>query len=378
MPQAETQSQKFLTAAISSRLTSILELFEDFKVALKHFQSGKSHRPEAGLSAVLRFVDEIQPSELDVLIDALKQLEAAQPTNQTSLQVKRINEAIASLEPVVRQKVSDVLREINRLEFHERSEYRDCFLRLRKEELAKAAPSVYAELKILDQCAANGRIAKLRLIRILPLYIRYLLVMASDDADESIELVAEMGRHSQYQLGLFGLQLSRAALDDFMRKVSALRRRNVQKFHTMSITEEAQQASKLEGEMAEVFSMLAPEHKKEAEHAIRMFETAATTVDEMVALSSLRQLSPALAAKAKRWRSLTQATVRMRVHGQQLEKVQRAVSLFGASCDPLDFASLFEEDQKDQLEDTTWDALEVIPASLAFANCMSATMALAS
>lgn len=370
-PQTETVSQQLLSAALSARLSAVLDLYDDFRMALKRFQSKRGPRPKAALMAVLRLLDEIQPVELSFLLNGLKRLDALCPTTQTVEQLKSLGEVFNLIHPAARTAVESLLVEIDRLESQERSEYKECFLRLRKDEIARVAPAVYEELKRLEEVQVNGRIAKLNVMRFLPVYIRYLLAMDSSDPDEATDLFAQIGQSATHNVSLFALHLKAHEMDELTKKLTALRKRNLMSYQQLSLSDDAQKAFKLESEILSVLSSLALESRLAAQRALQIFESAESTVDEMMALTELRKLSPELAAKAKRWRLINEPIRRNRVAGQQLEKLQRTLSFLGAGFDPPVFFRLIDKGEYERQGETTCESPVLEVELLSRRNCMA-------
>jgi len=318
LPAEETVSQSVLSQALSARLQQVLELYDDFLAAYDRYRSNRGPRPDAGLLAVLRFLDELRPSDIDVLITALKRLETVAPSEEATKSHERLGALINRLEADRRLKAVALLGEVKRLESHENGEYKECFLRIRKDEIARLSMLVNSEMEILEKAQAGGRIAKLQIVKLLPLFIRYRLAMDTQDLDHATELVSEMGQFSQMHLSLFGLHLTAKEMEAFQKRVSQLRRRNLQMFQMKGWTEAARQAARLEQEIAECFMALSSDDRLESQKALCRFENAESTVDEMVALSDLHKHSADIATKAKEWRALTSEVCKCRKVGQQM------------------------------------------------------------
>lgn len=373
-PVEETQSQQVLSHALSARLQHVLELYDDFVVASERYYSKRGPRPEAALLAVLRLVDDIRPSDIDVLIHALKRLETIAPSELASQSLSRLGPLLDSLDAEKRFKVSALLAEINRLEVHEKGEYKECFIRIRKDEIARLSPAVYSELATLESAIAGGRIAKLNVVKLMPLFIRYQLAKDTEDLERATELIAEMGQFSQLHLTLFGLHLTSQEMQEFDNRVNNLRRRNIQMYQMKNWTEAARQSTRLEQEIAVGFSALPMDIRMDAQRAFRMFETAETTVDEMVALSDVHKVSPELATKAKEWRSLTADVCQCRKLGQQMERVQHAVSVFGPGFAPPQMSVDTDFVQSKEIQEITSEMPAFKPAFESLLNCMDAVM----
>lgn len=374
LPAEETLSQSLLSQALSARLQHVLELYDDFVVAYDRYRSNRGPRPEAGLLAVLRFLDEIRPSDIDVLIQALMRMEVVAPSEDATRSFERLGALVNRLEADRRLKINALLGEIKRLEAHEKGEYKECFLRIRKDEIARLSMIVNSELVIWENAQAGGRIAKLSIMKLLPLFIRYRLAMDTEDLEQATELVSEMGQFSQLHLTLFGLHLTAQEMETFVKKVNLLRRRNLQMFQMKGWTEAARQAMRLEQEMADSLLALPADVRLEAQKALCRFENAESTVDEMVALSDLHTISADTASKAKEWRALTGDVCKCRKLGQQMERVQTGIAVFGPGYAPPQLAVVDEAFvQNKESQETTSE----LPAFMAFEslfNCMDAVM----
>lgn len=373
-PVAETQSQQVLSHALSERLQQVLELYDDFVVAYDRYISKRGPRPEAALLAVLRLVDVIRPSDIDVLIHALKRLEVIAQSELAAQSLNRLSDMLDKLDAEKRFKVSALLAEINRLEMYEKGEYKECFIRIRRDEIARLSPAVYGELATLENSIAGGRIAKLNVVKLMPLFIRYQLAKDTEDMERATELIAEMGQFSQLHLTLFGLHLTSQEMQQFDQQINNLRRRNIQMFQMKNWTEAARQSTRLEQEIAVGFSALPMDIRMDAQRAFRMFETAENTIDEMVALSDVHKVSPELAIKAKEWRSLTADVCQCRKLGQQMERVQHGVSVFGPGYAPPQMTGNPEFVQSKEIQEITTELPAFKPAFESLLNCMDAVM----
>jgi len=374
LPEVETLSQELLSQALSARLQQVLELYDDYLAAYDRYRSNRGPRPEAGLLAVLRFLDELRPSDIDVLIHALKRLETVSPSDAAVKSFERLGALINRLEADRRLKVLALLNEIKRLEAHETGEYKECFLRIRKDEVARLSMLVHSEMEILENAQASGRIAKLQIVKLLPLYIRFRLAMDTQDLDHATELISEMGQFSQMHLTLFGLHLTAKEMESFQKRISQLRRRNLQMFQMKGWTQAARQAARLEQEIAECFLVLPAEDRLEGQKALCRFENAESTVDEMVALSDLHKYSADIATKAKEWRALTSEVCRCRKIGQQMERVQTGIAIFGAGFAPPQLALMDEEYVQNKEKQVITSEMRAFMGFDELFNCMNAVM----
>ncbi len=155
MPAQETRTQEVLSQALAARLQQVLELYDDYVVAYDRYRSNRGPRPDAGLLAVLRFLDELRPSDIDVLIHALKRLETVSPSGEAQKSIERLGSLVNRLEADRRLKVVALLGEIKRLDSHEKGEYKECFLRIRKDEIARISMIVNGEMEILEKIASR-------------------------------------------------------------------------------------------------------------------------------------------------------------------------------------------------------------------------------
>ncbi len=374
LPAPETQTQEILSHALASRLQHVLDLYDDFIVAYDRYRSNRGPRPEAGLLAVLRFLDELRPADIDVLIQALRRLEASNPSPDATKSVERLTALLKRLEADRRLKVIALLGEIKRLESHERSEYKECFLRIRKDEIARLSLIVGGELQILENSLAGGRIGKLQVVKLLPLFIRFRLAMDTDDLDQATKLISEMSQFSQMHLTLFGLHLTAQEMESFGKRITQLRKRNLQMAQMKAWTEAARQAARLEQEIAACFLTLSGESRLEAQKALCRFENAESTVDEMVALSDLHKYSADIASKAKEWRALTSDMCNCRKIGQQLERVQNSVSIFGPGFSPPPLAVFDEEFIQSKESQEITSEMQAFMKFESLFNCMNAVM----
>lgn len=373
-PVEETRTQEILSQALAVRLQQVLELYDDFVAAYDRYRSNRGPRPDAGLTAVLRFLDEIRPADIDVLIQALRRLEVANPSPDATRSLERLAALLKRLEADRRLKVIALLGEIKRLESHENSEYKECFLRIRKDEIARLSLIVSGELQILENSLAGGRIGKLQVVKLLPLFIRFRLAMDTEDLDQATRLISEMSQFSQMHLTLFGLHLTAQEMESFSKRITGLRKRNLQMSQMKGWTESARQASRLEQEIAECFLTLSPEDRLEAQKALCRFENAESTIDEMVALSDLHKYSPEIAARAKEWRILTSDVCTCRKIGQQLERVQNAVAVFGPGFAPPQLGVVDEEFAQNKAKQETTSEMQVFVKFEQLFNCMNAVM----
>ncbi len=374
LPAQETLSQEMLSHSLSERLQQVLELYDDYVVAYDRYRSNRGPRPDAGLLAVLRFLDELRPSDIDVLIQALKRLETVAPSEEAAKSFERLGALVNRLEADRRLKVNALLGEIKRLESHENGEYKECFLRIRKDEIARLSTIVSGEMQILEGSQAGGRIGKLNVVKLLPLFIRYRLAMDTADLDHATELVSEMGQFSQMHLTLFGLHLPAKEMDSFVKRINQLRRRNLQMFQMKGWTEAARQANRLEQEIAECFLSLSAEDRLEAQKALCRFENAESTVDEMVALSDLHKYSADIATRAKEWRALTSEVCKCRKIGQQMERVQNGIAVFGPGFAPPQLAVVDEEFVQNKESQEITSEMQAFMGFEALFNCMNAVM----
>ncbi|MBA3856299.1 MAG: hypothetical protein C0507_05255 [Cyanobacteria bacterium PR.3.49] len=374
LPAEETLSQELLSQALSARLQQVLELYDDYLVAYDRYRSNRGPRPEAGLLAVLRFLDELRPSDIDVLIQALKRLEVVAPCENAVKSFQRLGALINRLEADRRLKVLALLNEVKRLESHEKGEYKECFLRIRKDEIARLSMIVHSEMEILENSQASGRIAKLQIVKLLPLFIRYRLAMDTEDLDHATELISEMGQFSQMHLTLFGLHLTVKEMEAFQKRINHLRRRNLQMFQMKGWTEAARQATRLEQEIAECFLALSAEDRLEGQKALCRFENAESTVDEMVALSDLHKYSADIATKAKEWRALTSEVCKCRKIGQQMERVQNGIAIFGAGFAPPQLALMDEDYVQNKEKQVITSEMRAFMGFDELFNCMNAVM----
>lgn len=374
MPEEQTRTQELLSQALATRLQQVLELYDDYIAAYDRYRSNRGPRPDAGLLAVLRFLDELRPADIDVLIQALRRVEATSPSVDATQSFERLGALINRLEADRRLKVIALLGEIKRLEAHETGEYKECFLRIRKDEIARISMIVHSELNILDSAQASGRIAKLNIVKLLPLFIRYRLAMDTEDLDQATELISEMSQFTQMHLTLFGLHLTAREMESFVKRINHLRRRNLQMSQMKGWTEAARQANRLEQEIAECLLMLSGEDRLEAQKALCRFENAESTVDEMVALSDLHKYLPDIAARAKEWRTLTNDVCVCRKIGQQLERVQNSIAVFGAGFAPPQLDVIDEEFVQSKESQETTSEMQVFMKFEALFNCMNAVM----
>ncbi len=374
LPAQETRTQEMLSQALAARLQQVLELYDDYVAAYDRYRSNRGPRPDAGLLAVLRFLDELRPADIDVLIQALRRLEAASPSVDATKSFERLGALINRLEADRRLKVIALLGEIKRLEAHESGEYKECFLRIRKDEVAKISMIVHSELEILEGAQASGRIAKLNVVKLLPLFIRYRLAMDTEDLDQATQLISEMSHFTQMHLTLFGLHLTQKEMESFIKRINQLRRRNLQASQMKGWTESARQASRLEQEIAECLLNLSGEDRLEAQKALCRFENAESTVDEMVALSDLHKYSMDVATKAKEWRALTNEVCVCRKIGQQLERVQNGIQVFGAGFAPPELAVVDEAFVQNKESQETTSEMQVFMKFEELFNCMNAVM----
>lgn len=374
MPAQETRTQEVLSQALAARLQQVLELYDDYIAAYDRYRSQRGPRPDAGLLAVLRFLDELRPSDIDVLINALKRLEVVSPSAEAQKSLERLGALINRLEADRRLKVVALLSEIKRLDSHETGEYKECFLRIRKDEIARMSMIVNGEMEILEKSLAGGRIAKLQIVKLLPLFIRFRLAMDTEDLDHATELISEMGQFTQMHLTLFGLHLTAQEMESFVKRINQLRRRNLQMFQMKGWTEAARQASRLEQEIAECFLTLSGENRLEAQKALCRFENAESTVDEMMALSDLGVYSQEIATMAKEWRALTNDVCKCRKIGQQLERVQNGVAVFGPGFAPPQLAVIDEEFVQNKEKQETTSEMPAFMKFDALFNCMNAVM----
>ena len=373
-PAEETRTTEMLSQALASRLQQVLELYDDYIAAYDRYRSNRGPRPDAGLLAVLRFLDELRPADIDVLIQALRRLEATSPSVDATKSFERLGALINRLEADRRLKVIALLGEIKRLEAHETGEYKECFLRIRKDEVARISMIVHSELSILEGAQASGRIAKLNIVKLLPLFIRYRLAMDTEDLDFATELISAMSQFTQMHLTLFGLHLTQKEMESFIKRINHLRRRNLQMSQMKGWTEAARQASRLEQEIAECLLTLSGEDRLEAQKALCRFENAESTVDEMVALSDLHKYSPDVAARAKEWRALTNDACNCRKIGQQLERVQNSIAVFGAGFAPPQLDAIDEDFVQSKESQVTTSEMQVFMKFEELFNCMNAVM----
>ena len=373
-PAVETRTQEILSQALASRLQQVLELYDDYIAAYDRYRSNRGPRPDAGLIAVLRFLDELRPADIDVLIQALRRLEVCNPSPEATKSLERLGALVNRLEADRRLKVVALLGEIKRLESHENGEYKECFLRIRKDEIARLSMIVSGELQILENSVAGGRIAKLQIVKLLPLFIRYRLAMDTEDLDQATKLITEMSQFGQMHLTLFGLHLTAQEMESFGKRVTQLRKRNLQMSQMKGWTESARQASRLEQEIAECFLNLAGEDRLEAQKALCRFENAESTVDEMVALSDLHKYCADIASKAKEWRALTSDACNCRKVGQQLERVQSGVAVFGPGFAPPQLGVVDEEFLQNKASQETTSEMQAFMKFESLFNCMNAVM----
>jgi hypothetical protein len=374
LPAVETRTQEILSQALAARLDQVLELYDDFIAAYDRYRSNRGPRPDAGLLAVLRFLDDLRPADIDVLIQALRRLETCNPSPDATKCLERMGALLNRLEADRRLKVVALLGELKRLESHESSEYKECFIRIRKDEIARLSMIISSELQILDDSLAGGRIAKLNIVKLLPLFIRYRLAMDTQDLDKATMLVSEMSQFSQMHLTLFGLHLTAQEMESFGKRITQLRKRNLQMFQMKGWTEAARQASRLEQEIAECFLTLTGEDRLEAQKALCRFENAESTVDEMVALSDLHKYSPDIAGKAKEWRSLTDDVCNCRKIGQQLERVQNGIAVFGPGFAPPQLGVVDEEFVQSKESQEITSEMQAFTKFETLINCMNAVM----
>lgn len=374
LPAVETRTQEILSQALAARLDQVLELYDDYIAAYDRYRSNRGPRPDAGLLAVLRFVDDLRPADIDVLIQALRRLETCNPSPDATKSLERMGALLNRLEADRRLKVAALLGELQRLESHESSEYKECFIRIRKDEIARLSMIISSELQIFEDSLAGGRIAKLNIVKLLPLYIRYRLAMDTEDLDKATMLVAEMSQFSQMHITLFGLHLTAQEMESFGKRITQLRKRNLQMFQMKGWTEAARQASRLEQEIAECFLTLTGEDRLEAQKALCRFENAESTVDEMVALSDLHKYSPDIAGKAKEWRALTDDVCNCRKIGQQLERVQNGIAVFGPGFAPPQLGVVDEEFVQSKESQEITSEMQAFTKFETLVNCMNAVM----
>ena len=183
-----------------------------------------------------------------------------------------------------------------------------------------------------------------------------------------------MGQFTQMHLTLFGLHLTAQEMESFVKRINQLRRRNLQMFQMKGWTEAARQATRLEQQIAECFLSLSGENRLEAQKALCRFENAESTVDEMMALSDLGVYSQEIAAMAKEWRALTKDVCICRKIGQQLERVQNGIAVFGPGFAPPQLAVVDEDYEQNKAKQETTSEMQAFMKFEALFNCMNAVM----
>jgi hypothetical protein len=94
----------------------------------------------------------------------------------------------------------------------------------------------------------------------------------------------------------------------------------------------------------------------------------------MVALSDLHKYSADIATKAKEWRALTSEVCKCRKIGQQMERVQTGIAIFGAGFAPPQLALMDEEYVQNKEKQVITSEMRAFMGFDELFNCMNAVM----